>query len=507
MDELRHSIIDARTDDRWVRSVESHVAREEWDELWTLAQKAPPIWTVRILKYLKKRSWTPEAYHQLTYFDTLSGYSSACNEFDLPGPDIYQPSARQLDTAFGRIATARVTADGEFVFVLEDKRSAIEVRRVADLAVIDRIRLDMVRGKQYAVLALDITRMGDRLAVLTYEGNSRALAVHIYELDNGEVQSDRWFKCTNTDLGMYAPSICFDGDGNRLFVQTGIDMITVWDAKSGLLTRQIDNIASPFDTLPLVYAVSADSPFGEWCKFGRRVVAEASSRRLVTSYNGTLIGAPRGNLILVWRDAPTPSVTIRSSSKAIAMSSDGKMVATVDSGSFKIKNLQNKEESEFGSCYDPLTRLAISDDSELLAVAMSHSNNIKLWHLPDGRNLGTLPDLAHDVIVEFKFTSGGSIVAVTRTGLIQVWEADGNGNAWPWSPELVKITHQPVDSSSVQILRQAQEMRKRGWLSVQESNLLDLALALMQNRLNLDIEIEWDPQLPGDIYDIEIDDN
>jgi hypothetical protein len=136
---------------------------------------------------------------------------------------------------------------------------------------------------------------------------------------------------------------------------------------------------------------------------------------------------------------------------------------------------------------------------------MSHSNNIKLWHLPDGRNLGTLPDLAHDVLVEFKFTSGGSIVAVTRSGLVQVWEADGNGNAWPWSPELVQITHHPVDSSSVQVLRQAQEMRKRGWLSVQESNLLDLALALMQNRLNLDIEIEWDPQLPGDIYDIEID--
>lgn len=504
MENLRHSIIDARTDDRWVRSVESHVAREEWEELWTLAQKAPPIWTVRILKYLKKQAWMPEPEHQSTFFDKLSFYSSACNEFDLPGPGMCQPSVSRLDTAFGRIATARVTADGEFVFVLEDKRAAIEVRRVADLAVIDRIRLDMVSGKQYAVLALDITRMGDQLAVLTYESTSSTLSVHIYELDMGEVQSDRWFKCTNTDIGFHAPSICFDGEGNNLFVQTGSDLVTVWDIKKGVNKGQIE-LNSDFDNLPLAYAVSADSPSGEWCKFGRRVVAEPSSRRLVTSSDGTKIATTRGLFILGWQNPRALGSIMRSSTGLVAMSADGYFIATVNAGGVQLMNLRDEEQTELADCFDPLTQLAFSNDSELLAVAMSHSDNIKLWHLPDGRNLGTLRDLAHDVLVEFKFTSGGSIVAVTRSGVIQVWEADGNGNAWPWSPELVQITHQPVDSSSVQVLRQAQEMRKRGWLSVQESNLLDLALALMQNRLNLDIEIEWDAQLPGDIYDIEIE--
>jgi hypothetical protein len=106
---------------------------------------------------------------------------------------------------------------------------------------------------------------------------------------------------------------------------------------------------------------------------------------------------------------------------------------------------------------------------------------------------------------DFKIADSGSIIAVTRGGLVQLWESDGNGNAYPWSKELVAITHQPVDSSSVKILRQAQEMRRRGWLSVQESNLLDLALTLMQNRLNLDIEVEWDAELPGDVFDIEIE--
>ena len=55
------AVFDARTDQRWVQSVNALVEREEWDELWRLAQKAPPIWTIRILKFLNKQSWKPDA--------------------------------------------------------------------------------------------------------------------------------------------------------------------------------------------------------------------------------------------------------------------------------------------------------------------------------------------------------------------------------------------------------------------------------------------------------------
>jgi hypothetical protein len=161
---------------------------------------------------------------------------------------------------------------------------------------------------------------------------------------------------------------------------------------------------------------------------------------------------------------------------------------------------------ELSYCADPVSRLTISTDSEVIAIAMSHSEMILLQHIPDGRTLGTLYGLAHEVLLDFRFTLSGSIVAISRSGLVQIWEADGNGVAWPWSEALVAVTHHPVDSSSVRILRQAQELRRRGWLSSQESNLLDLALLLMQNRLSLDIEIDFESELPGDIYDIEIED-
>ncbi|MBC8124678.1 MAG: hypothetical protein H7X70_02990, partial [Candidatus Kapabacteria bacterium] len=52
-------------------------------------------------------------------------------------------------------------------------------------------------------------------------------------------------------------------------------------------------------------------------------------------------------------------------------------------------------------CSDGTACLALSAASDMLAVSMSHSDVVKLWHLPDGRNLGTLPGLAHDLLVDF----------------------------------------------------------------------------------------------------------
>ncbi len=41
--------------------------------------------------------------------------------------------------------------------------------------------------------------------------------------------------------------------------------------------------------------------------------------------------------------------------------------------------------------------LAISTDSEVIAVAMSHSQIVLLQHIPEGRSLGVLHNLTHDV--------------------------------------------------------------------------------------------------------------
>jgi len=501
-------ILDARTDEQWLRAVNNFTEREDWDELWKLAQKAPPIWTVRIVKFLGKKNWVPAVDEQPQFFRNLFNFAASCNEFDLPGPDIPVATSRQVNTSSGRIAAARVTADGELLFVIDEKATALDIYGVSDLTCVERIRLDMINGKQFAVLGFAIDPTGSLLAVLVFEPKSQQANIHIYELEDGEVKSDRWINWSNPNLGKQIPRLCIDGNGSLLTILSAFNMITVWDIRSGKQTRQFENGPSTvrYDRMDFEYPLQPGSNVADWCKFGRRAIADMSARSLVMSYSGGKILASRGREVIVWGEADVSSRNLVSSSGLIAVSPEGHFAATLDVGDVMLYELNGGTPKGIAVCADPLACLAISEDSELLALGIVHSDCVKLWHLPDGRNLGTLFGLAHDALVEFRFTSGGSVVAVTRSGLVQVWEADGNGNAWPWSQELVQITHQPVDHSSVQVLRQAQEMRRRGWLSVQECNLLDLALALMQHRLNLDIEVEWDSELPGDKYDIEIAD-
>jgi hypothetical protein len=505
--DAKYSIIDARTDQRWVRNVEMLVKGEEWNELWKLAQKTPPIWTVRILRHLNKRGWTPDPEEQLPFFQELSKFVVACNEYDLPGPDLRAPISMQIGTANLGIAAARVTADGEFVFVMDHKAAAIDVHRVSDLGVVERIRLDMIAGKQYVTLAFAINPDGTRLAVLSYEARSQRSFIHTYELSDGQVDSDKWLNLAHSNFGQQTSRLAFDTHGDRLALYSAMDLVTLFDVEKGVQLRQFENPSiDPTKYYQFARIVDKDSSHSDWSKHGRRAVADPSSRSLAFALDGGLVVAWRGMEAVV-ADAISGTARQRTVcwSGSFAVANNGLFMATLERFAVFLADLTTGTDQQIAHCRDPLARIAISEDSEFLAVAMSHSDVIMLWHIPDGRPLGSLPSLAHQALADFRFTSGGSVVAVTNSGLVQVWEADGNGNAWPWSRELVQITHQPVDSSSVEVLRQAQEMRRRGWLSHQESNLLDLALALMQNRLNLDIEVEWEGQLPGDIYDIEID--
>lgn len=528
-------IIDARTDQRWVSSVETLVKREEWQELWNLAQKAPPIWTIRILKFLKKKSWKPESEVQIDFFNRLNEFASACNDYDLPGPKTRNPQTgsvlggnphtsrtgglerKTLDAnakysagiSEGRIASARVTADGEFVFILDNKCASFEVWRVADLSPVARLRVDLVNGKQLALLAFAVSPYGDRLATLFFEPKTQQSGIQLFQFDDDELSLKKTIPLTNANLGMQVPRLAFSSSGEHLALYSAFNLITVWDVLQGKMIREFQNVGydEEVEFVASAYQVAATAKLQDWCKYGRWAIGEKKSGALALNDDASILVAERGVLLNVFycRDSNVFLHAKLDADAPFAISSGGDKIIAACNHLVSCYVPHQKTSVAIAACSDPAMRVAISNDGEIMVVSMSHGKVAMLWHLPDGRNLGTLFGLARDFLVDLKITDGGSVIAVTRGGLVQVWESDGNGNAWPWSKELVQITHQPVDSSSVKVLRQAQEMRRRGWLSVQESNLLNLALALMQNRLNLDIEIEWDSELPGDVFDIEIE--
>lgn len=502
---------------------------------------SPPIWTIRIIKHLVKEQWSPPPEEQADLFEALKKHAAACNEHDLPGPDVRTAKTMQLGNIGKRVYAAKVTIDGELIFLLDDKYTAIDIRRLSDLSEVSRIRLDMINGKVYAPLAFAITEYGEHLAVLVRESSTGDTKIHLYELDFGEVISEKWVKFEPNFACDQVPKLAITNDSKTIFIQMGEDIISVipLDSKENQLSFVNVGHEESFRYIRIPYAVSKEHSFHDWQNYGRHGLKEPSAQSL--SVKAGVLAIP-GNTEFTIKKEPYEDEEDRyvwSTTGVFAFSECGRYFATIHDNSVFIHNLnveagaisptptaypsrhvsvsyrvteqyleeaETKAKVEICYCPDPVSRLAFSTDSEVIAVAMSHSEMILIQHIPEGRNLGVLHNLTRDVLIDFRFTLAGSVVAVSRSGLVQIWEADGNGVAWPWSRELVNITHYPVDSSSVQILRQAQEMRRRGWLSSQESNLLDLALLLMQNRLSLDIEIDFESELSGDIYDIEIDD-
>ena len=471
----------------------------------------------------------------------MKKHAAACNEYDLPGPDIRTAKTMQLENIGKRIYAAKITIDGELIFLLDDKCTAINIRRLSDLTEVSRIRLDMINGKIYAPLAFAITEYGEHLAVLVRESSTGDFKIHLYELDFGEVVSETWITVEQEIACDQVPKLAITSDCTTIFLQMGENIITVIPLSSKAKQLSFVNVGheTSFRYIPVPYEVSNTHSFNDWKNYGRHGLKDPTAQSLTVKSN--ILAIP-GNTEFTIKRKPYEGEEDRyvwSSTGIFALSECGRYFGTIHDNAVFIHNLnveagaigptptaypsrhvpinyrvteqylqeaEKKAKVEICYCPDPVSRLAISTDSEVIAVAMSHSEIVLLQHIPEGRSLGVLHNLTRDVLIDLRFTLAGSVVAISRSGLVQIWEADGNGVAWPWSRELVNITHFPVDSSSVKILRQAQEMRRRGWLTSQESNLLDLALLLMQNRLSLDVEIDFESELPGDIYDIELDD-
>lgn len=516
--------IDARDDSRWVSLMESLSLRQDYHGMWRFARTAPPIWTIRVVKYLVKNQWQPDADDQLELFQTLIGYANACNEFDLPGPGTR--AATKSDWG-ERIAAARITDDGEFIFLVNQKATALDIV-TSDLLSVCHIRLDVWRGNQVAPLAVAVSPSGHRLVVLVLDLVTLTFYVRLWVLAEGEIKGEHSFKLEGCSFGHQVPVLEISGDGNRIVILDDSLHLFVFDA---LFFRLLHKIS--IDSPPLPYPgapVQESNHASDWRNFGQRCIADPLSRGVKVSHRAEYIAVRTEQhplridlsqtppVIAVPEGETTPTRSTVENFRLSMGEHSGTIVFMWDnlfdgnvrySGQrkFVLWEANVNYVSELLVCSGWGSQIALSDRDDLAVFAMPAREAVVVIHLPDGRILGTLAGLEPAPIADLRVTSGGSVISVARTGQINVWAADGNGNAWPWSRELVRITHQAVDESGVELLRQAEAMRQRGWLSIQEVNLLDLALALLLNRLGLEIEIDWDDtRLPGDNMDIEIDD-
>jgi hypothetical protein len=526
--------IDARNDLKWVEKVESLTKDENWDELWSVALSTPPIWTVRIVKFLAKKNWRPSE-DQVSLFDELSKLVWAFDENDLPGPDPKTPKDAFLENLGKQITTARITADGEFLFVVDGRGLAVEIRKLPELTEVTRLRLDTFGGKSFAPLAIAITEFGDRMCAVLYESKTQNAFLHVYDFDGGELTSEKLLKVELPHLGTQVVRMTLSANAQSAYILSGLNQVCKIDLKTGANLAKFDNVESTgkIEFRKRAFTVESSNSLSDWQKFGRYTMADDAARNLAVSNDEDLLICQRYNEIIVRRASQNYDTErfIESSSAIYSCSSDAAYVVAQDNGSLVLHNLKiqltkdkkivgiyrNRPSADFGvgadsvphitvgRCTDPAARISLSHDRKTLAVAMPNYDQIMIWSLPGGRCMGVIFGLAHEAISELKITSSGAIITVSRAGRVQIWEADYYGHAWTWSLELIQISHHPVSTSSVELLARAKEMRNRGWLTHQEANLLDIALLLFNSRLCLDVEIDWQTELPGDKFDIEID--
>ena len=323
---------------------------------WRLAQKTPPIWTVRILRLLNKRSWSPAEDEQLSFFEELSRFVGACNEYDLPGPDLRAPIT-QAATAGARMAAARVTADGEFLFLMDDSGSVIEVRRISDMGTVERIRLDMIAGKQYATLAFDVSADGSYLAALSDDPKSKQSFIHLFELLDGEVISDQWCKLECGNLGLQVSRLAFDSVTNALALYSGIKLVTIFDIDTMRPRAQFTVISSTTEQLAYSAITIADNAnAADWLKYGRRCVGEVSARALALVDAGQLVVARRGDEVAVSTAVGELLFHVQCRTGIYAVSKDGCLLSLLEGDGTYLVDLKSKEEREIAYCRDPLAK-------------------------------------------------------------------------------------------------------------------------------------------------------
>jgi WD40 repeat protein len=260
------------------------------------------------------------------------------------------------------------------------------------------------KGKQYATLGFAISPYGDRVAVLLFEPRTKQPLIHIYDLSDGEVASDRWLKFENEQVrrqvGQQVPRLAFDSSGKTLAVLSAWNQITIWNLETGAQIAQFENETAGDDNtfVHSAYTISLDANLHDWAKYGRWAMREPFSQRLALSRDGRTIAAGRGGTVVVRIGENLETIVGEpSSSGQFALAENGEFMITYNQEDINFISLIKQNEWArhtrgviIAICRDPAARIALTHDSEMVAIAMSHFDIIKLWHLPDGRMLGTL---------------------------------------------------------------------------------------------------------------------
>jgi WD40 repeat protein len=241
-----------------------------------------------------------------------------------------------------------------------------------------------------------------------------------------------------------ATSIAFTSGGYTMATGAGSGQVRTWDASTG----------EGLGTLPehdaAVRSIAMGGPYGFLVASGaddgvhlwdisRRAEAslDDSDALPVSSVaftpDGSILAAGGGSTIRLWDTATgtmraTLETTVSDISSIIFMADSGMLVYGGADASVWLWDLANDPQPVPGELEPPVSALALSPDSAILAIG--DAAGVQLRDMATGATLATLPTPSGEVVSSVAFSADGSLVATgSATGGVILWAASGDESA------------------------------------------------------------------------------
>ncbi len=491
----------AMTDAEWRAAVNVLHDNERWDEIWRLAQEAPPRWSATLLRRLHGAGWTPpeaereefrklvhlaERWRERDYRPLMTGRAVLRGHTDEVRCLAFSRDGHLLATgsADHTVRLWRV-AEEQLVKTLEGHKGPVNCLAISPdgrtLASGGKDGVAWLWKLPAAQTAIKLKGHSQRIMCLAISPDGRVLAtggadatIQLWSLPQGNSLA------TLTGHSGSILDLAISRD-SRTLASASVDCtVRLWSLPSGKALRTLQGHRGEEHDAVLCLAISPDGT----------MLASGGTDWLINLWS-----LPGGHHLQTLEEH-IDQVT------SLAVSPDGQTLAS--GGADQTIRLWRLPEGRLLDTWEAhsgaVTRLVYSPDGDLLASACGagtgHDHSIRLWSIPERKWVKTLTGHGRYV----------SCLAMSPDG-VYLASGSGDGTVRLWTSALARLSRLPVRQATLKDLARAQEALKQPGQTEEEAAAWELIAALIRRRHRHDVEVaEAGPRvIEVGAFDIEIE--
>jgi WD40 repeat protein len=488
------------TDAEWKAALTVLDDNQRWEEIWRLAQEAPPRWGVVLLRRLRDADWSPDGDERNDFHELLRLAEQ------WPG-DGFRPTMEEKSVLYGHADEVRCLAISPNGRLLASG-SADKTVRLWSLPEGEALK---TLGHRNAVNCLGISPDGRVLA-----SGGRDGAVWLWRLPSAQ---------TAIQLKGHSQMVlCLAISPNSRLLASGSadSAIQLWSLPDGKNLKMLDGHRESVLDLAMspdgsiLASTGSDCDVQLWSLPDGRALRTLQGHRnhegdavlcLAISPDGTLLATGGTDRTICLWSIPGGHALANLEGHlghiaCLAITPDGRTLAS--GGADQTIRLWRLPDGRPLACWEApssdVTRLAVSPDGTLLAsvsgTGLGHDHSVRLWDLVERKWLKTLDGHSRYV----------GCVAMSPDGQLLA-TGSGDHTVRLWTTELTRLSRLPVRQATLKDLVRVQTALRRTALPEPERAALSLIAALIQRRRRHDVEVDEAAPRVIEIgeFDIEIE--